>query len=168
MFPQPTSHWWHAIVRNLASLGPVASVLSHLAHRLDQWVWRRSNGRTTLTTLLTGVPVVTLTTTGAKSGQPRTVPLVGIPDDAAVILIASNFGGTKHPAWYHNLRAYPQATVAWRDFAGEFVAEEVTGAERERCWQKAVQVYPGYNAYKTRTGGRQIPVLRLRPLTTTN
>ncbi len=86
------------------------------AHRADRIVLRLSGGRTTLVGLTTGLPVITLTTIGAKSGQLRTVPLVGIPDGDRWVVIASNFGQAHHPAWYYNLKKNPQATVApaWR------------------------------------------------------
>jgi deazaflavin-dependent oxidoreductase (nitroreductase family) len=106
---------------------------------------------------------VTLTTTGAKSGQPRSVPLVGLPDGENIILIASNFGQTHYPAWYHNLRASPKATLTLKGRTGYYWAEEVSGEVREAYWRQAVALYPGYAAYERRVGARHIPVLRLTP-----
>jgi deazaflavin-dependent oxidoreductase (nitroreductase family) len=77
-------------------------------HHLDRPVLRLSRGRYSLTRLLAGLPVVTVTTIGAKSGQPRSLPLVALPDGEHVILIASNYGQKHHPAWYYNLRAHPE------------------------------------------------------------
>ena len=66
--------------------------------------------------LFTGLPLITLTTTGAKSGRPRSVPLVGVPYGERLILIASNWGQAKHPAWYHKvLKAHPEVKVDGRD-----------------------------------------------------
>ena len=96
------------------------------------------------------------------------MPLVAIPfGDNQLILIASNWGQQKHPAWYHNIVANPQVTVT-RD--GRFqpsLAHVTEGAEREACWQTAVQTYLGYNAYKQRTT-RQIPVILLTPAANTD
>jgi deazaflavin-dependent oxidoreductase (nitroreductase family) len=137
--------------------------LCHAAHRLDIFVVRLSKGRTSLTSIFAGLPVVTLTTIGAKSGQPRTVPLVGIPDGEKVVLIASNFGRIHHPAWYHNLRANPEATLTFHGKAGTYIAREATGHERETYWQEAVELYAGYATYKERTKRREIPVMLLIP-----
>jgi len=131
---------------------------------LDRTALRLSGGRFTVTSAFVRAPIVLLTTTGAKSGLPRTVPLLAFPDGDKVVVIASSFGNTKHPAWYLNLRANPRATLA---FHGEpdrpYVAREASGAEREMYWQRAAHAYPGYNAYKERTEGREIPVMVLEP-----
>lgn len=151
------------MVQSLAATAPAAALLPPLAHRLDRLVLRLTGGRTTAVGLLAGLPLITLTTIGAKSGQLRSVPLVGIPDGDQLILIASNFGQEHHPAWYHNLVKTPHATVSLRGMTRDYAAHEVTGAEYERYWQRAVSLYAGYAAYKTRTKGRQIPVLVLKP-----
>ncbi|MAT97685.1 MAG: nitroreductase [Anaerolineaceae bacterium] len=142
-----------------------ARLLAHTIHHLDRLVLRLSNGRSTAATLLTGLQILSLTTTGAKSGQPRTVPLVAIPhSENRLIVIASNWGQTKHPAWYHNLVAHPQVTVTRDGRSQPYIARDTSGAEREACWQAALQTYPGYAAYKQRTE-RQIPVIVLTPQT---
>jgi deazaflavin-dependent oxidoreductase (nitroreductase family) len=133
------------------------------AHRADRIVLRLSGGRTTLVGLTAGLPVITLTTIGAKSGQLRSVPLVGIPDGDRWVVIASNFGQAHHPAWYYNLKKHPQATVSLHSHTGDYTATEAGGEEYDRLWQKAVSFYAGYAAYKTRTGGRAIPIVVLAP-----
>lgn len=155
--------WWRRPVLWLASSRVGASFLAASLHHLDRLIFRLTGGRTSATALLTGLPLIMLTTTGAKSGQSRTVPLLGILDGDDLVLIASNWGGRRHPAWYHNLCAHPEATVAINGRSTPYTAREVAGAEREACWQKATALYPGYNAYTKRTGGRPIPVLRLTP-----
>jgi deazaflavin-dependent oxidoreductase (nitroreductase family) len=100
------------------------------------------------------------------------VPLVGIPDGERLILIASNWGQAKHPAWLHNIRANPVVRVAGRDFpAGRdvpaerlYVARELHGAERAAAWARAVALYPGYEGYAARAG-REIPVVVLETAT---
>lgn len=133
------------------------------AHRLDRIVLRLSGGRTTMVGLTAGLPVITLNTIGAKSGQLRSIPLIGIPDGNRYVLIASNFGQAHHPAWYYNLKKHPQATVTLGGHTADYVAGEASGEEYDRLWQKAVSLYGGYAAYKTRTGGRAIPIIILVP-----
>jgi deazaflavin-dependent oxidoreductase (nitroreductase family) len=147
-------------IHRLIALRPVAWGLSHTFHRLDRAVLRLSGGRMTPGAVFTGLPIISLTTTGARSGQSRSVPLVGIPDGDRLILIASNWGQEKHPGWYYNIRANPQVTVRYDGQEAEYTAREVTGEEREVCWQRAVALYPGYGAYAARTD-RTIPVIVL-------
>ncbi|MFO7661156.1 MAG: nitroreductase family deazaflavin-dependent oxidoreductase [Chloroflexota bacterium] len=134
--------------------------LSHTIHHLDRAVIRLSDGRTSAAALFTGLPIIALTTTGARSGRPRTVPLVGIPDDERLILIASNWGQERHPGWYHNIRANPQVTVRYDGQEAEYTAREVSGEEREAYWKRATTLYPGYRQYAVRTG-REIPIMVL-------
>jgi deazaflavin-dependent oxidoreductase (nitroreductase family) len=150
-------------VQRIAATPVGAKLFISTAHHADRIVLRISGGRTTAVGLTAGLPIMTLTTIGAKSGQVRSVPLVGIPDGDRLVLIASNFGQGHHPAWYHNLKKHPQATVTMNGRRGDYVASEVKGEEYERLWQKAVALYAGYAAYKTRTGGREIPIIVLTP-----
>lgn len=142
---------------------PSGWVLARTLHHLDRPVLRLSRGRYSLTSALAGLPVVTVTTLGAKSGQPRTLPLVAIPDGENVILIASNYGQQHHPAWYYNLRAHPKVQLTYEGQTTTYIARETAGAERERCWQRAVDLYSGYARYEERAGQRQIGVFLLTP-----
>ncbi len=134
-------------------------------HHLDRPVLRMTHGRQSMTALMSGLPVVAVTTIGAKSGQPRSLPLVAIPDGDNVILIASNYGQKHHPAWYYNLHAHPEAQLTYEGQTVDYVARETTGEERERCWKRAVDLYSGYANYKERAGQRQIGVFLLTPQT---
>ena len=78
-----------------------------------------------------------LTTTGRNSGAKRTTPLIYFTDGDRLILIASNYGGTRHPAWYYNVKANPVVTLLGGGFEGRFACEEVSGAERQRLWALA-------------------------------
>ncbi len=151
----------HRIARKLFSVKPVVWLLSHTAHLIDRFFISVTDGRVSAAGTLAGVPVISLTTTGAKSGQPRTIPLLGIPDGDNIVLIASNWGQGHHPAWYYNIRANPAVQVALNGRTTPYMAYEAQGEERQRCWQMAVQIYPGYEAYKKWTNGREIPVLVL-------
>jgi deazaflavin-dependent oxidoreductase (nitroreductase family) len=159
----PPKNWLQRTTIRIAVSVVGATLGSRLVHHLDRLALRWSHGRFTLTTLLTGLEVLNLTTIGAKSGQPRTVPLLAIPHrEDQFILIASNWGQTKNPAWYHNILATPQVTVTKNGRSQPHHARITTGGERETCWQIALQTYPGYAAYKQRTP-RQIPVIVLTP-----
>jgi deazaflavin-dependent oxidoreductase (nitroreductase family) len=105
-----------------------------------------------------------LTATGAKSGESRTVPLVSVPDGNKWILIASNWGGEKAPAWSFNLRKNPACTITCDGATSSFVAREVSGEEYEHYWQQAVALYSGYAIYKQRAAHRHIPVFVLEPI----
>lgn len=128
---------------------------------LDHLIYRVSGGRAVF--LNAFLPTLMLTTTGAKSGQPRTVPLVYVRDGRRIVLIASNFGSAGHPAWYHNLRANPACTVSVGGREQRCVARQAEGAEREELWRRAVALYAGYRTYQARAAGRQIPVIVLEP-----
>jgi deazaflavin-dependent oxidoreductase (nitroreductase family) len=100
------------VLRRFAASGPGSWLFARIMHRIDRPFHRLTRGRCTSASFVSGLPVVMLTTTGAKTGQPRTVPVLGIPVQGSVAIIASNFGQHRHPAWYHNLRADPGAEVA--------------------------------------------------------
>ncbi|MEM7112826.1 MAG: nitroreductase family deazaflavin-dependent oxidoreductase [Chloroflexota bacterium] len=150
--------------RALGQTGFGAWLGANMLYALDRWWMRLSNGRSSLTAILTGLPIITITTTGAKSGQPRTQPLVGIPNGDKLVIIASNFGQKRNPAWYYNLRANPQATVVINGRSQTMLARETDGAEREQYWETAVATYVGYALYKKKASHRKIPVLLLTPV----
>ena len=127
---------------------------------LDRLVYRLSGGRTTASSWLAGVDIAMLTTTGAKTGRRRTLPVLAVSDGEDAILIASNFGRARNPAWYHNLRANPRATIVTRGVSREVVAHELDGAARERGYRRGEEIFPGFEHYR-RWATRRIPVLRL-------
>lgn len=159
--PPPHPNALHRLAHEVSSSALGAKVFSYLFHHLDAPVLRASNGRASVASFFTGLPIVLLTTTGAKSGKPRAIPLLAFPDGEKIFLIGSNWGGKKYPAWIHNLRAQPRATVTYGGETKTFVAREPKGAEYERYWQRAVDLYKGYALYKTRAGGREIPIVVL-------
>jgi len=112
-----------------------------------------------------GQQVGMLESVGAKSGQRRRIPLLYIRDGNNVVLIASKGGSTRHPAWYHNVKANPQVRfVGPGGITGDYVAREAEGDERSRLWNDAVDYYDGYATYQGRTDGRRIPVIVLEPV----
>lgn len=136
---------------------------SRTLHKLDKAVHRITGSRVTFTGIAADLPIIMLTTTGARSGQPRTSPLLGLVDGDRVAVIASNYGQRHYPAWYHNLRANPRATIVLDGVVRPVQAREADAAERDRLWQAALRVYPGYAAYQRRAAPRRIPVVILVP-----
>jgi deazaflavin-dependent oxidoreductase (nitroreductase family) len=151
------------LVRRFAASRPGSWILAPVLDHADRAVYRLTAGRTTLAGLVSGLPVVMLTTTGARSGRETTVPLLGFEEGDSVVLVASNYGQAHHPAWYHNLRANPRARLAVRGMWRDVVAEEVESPERERYLAVATEVYPGYPTYEQRAAPRRIAIFRLIP-----
>jgi deazaflavin-dependent oxidoreductase (nitroreductase family) len=111
------------------------------------------------------VPIVVLSSTGARSGQRREIPLAYFTDGDDVILIASNYGGERHPAWYHNLLAHPECELHIGSRGGRFLARETTGPDRDRLYALAVErLNRVFDLHQKRSGEfRSIPVMRLTP-----
>ncbi len=154
--------WWR-LARRLGGSRPGTWLNARTLHHLDRLTHRLTGRRTTSTAVLAGLPVVMLTTTGARSGAARTVPLIGVPHGTDVAVIASNYGRARHPAWYHNLRADPHAVVEVDGELRQVVAEELTGAERDEVWQRGLRLYPAWADYARRAAHRDTAVLLLRP-----
>ncbi|WP_139828994.1 nitroreductase/quinone reductase family protein [Mycobacterium riyadhense] len=151
------------LIRRTAGTRPMAWLYGHIQEPLDRFVCRLSSGRTTLTSLLGDVDTTILTTTGAKSGLPRTHVVLGMPDGERVIVVASNYGRGRHPAWYYNLIANPRASIEIDGVTRDVVAQRLTGEERERYYQRSVDIYPGFDLYRRRAN-REIQVLALDPV----
>jgi deazaflavin-dependent oxidoreductase (nitroreductase family) len=107
-----------------------------------------------------GRPLLLLTTTGARSGERRTTPIMYMPDGDRLIVFASNAGALTHPAWYHNLMAHPQVTVEIGNETFDAIALVTEGAERNRIWSKTVELYPFFADHQAKIT-RQIPVVAL-------
>ncbi|HVM66849.1 MAG TPA: nitroreductase family deazaflavin-dependent oxidoreductase [Acidimicrobiales bacterium] len=107
-----------------------------------------------------GAPMVLLTTTGARSGAQRTMPLVYLPDGDRIVVFASKAGSPTNPDWYHNLRANPDVTVEVGADTKSMRAVEVTGAERDRLFAEQKRRMPGFADYEQKTT-RVIPVIAL-------
>ena len=129
----------------------------------DQVEEYESSGGTKGTTLR-GVPVVVITSVGASSGKLRKNPVMRVEHDGVYAAVASKGGAPEHPAWYRNLVQHP--TVELQDGAAkrDYTVREASGDERVVWWDRAVEVWPDYAEYQTKTD-RQIPVLVLEPVT---
>jgi deazaflavin-dependent oxidoreductase (nitroreductase family) len=133
--------------------------LRKIAPRIDPPLLRLTGGRMSS---VYPTPVMLLTTTGAKTGQPRTLPLLYVTDGDELVLMASNYGKTRHPAWYRNLTANPRVEVLAGKRSGTYTASEITDlGERDRAWELAMDQYAGYADYEVRAGDRAIPMVRL-------
>ncbi len=108
----------------------------------------------------TNIPLLLLTSTGAKSREPRTSPLGYASDDGRIILIASYNGAPNHPAWYHNHVAHPEATVEVGSERFRVRAMTIEGEEREQLWNRLAEHYSFIVEHQRRTG-RQIPLVAL-------
>ncbi len=127
---------------------------------IHRWLYRASGGK--LGRTFFDAPVVLLTTTGRKTGRPRTWPLSYLHEGDRLIVIASNGGQSNHPAWYLNLQANPHVSVQLGDQAQAMIAQTTEGDERARLWTRVVREYPAYAEYQRKTD-REIPVVILRP-----
>ncbi|MFF8996827.1 nitroreductase family deazaflavin-dependent oxidoreductase [Streptomyces achromogenes] len=134
----------------------------------EQWVREQvelyeSSGGTEGTTLRdTGLPVIVLTTRGAKSGKLRKTPLMRVEHEGRYAVVASVGGAPKHPVWYFNVKADPHVELQDGPAKRDMRAREVTGAEKADWWERAVAAYPPYADYQKKTS-REIPVFVLEP-----
>ncbi len=154
-------NWFQRALLRFTSSKIGARIASRILHPMDKAILRLTKNRSSLTSILSGIPVIALTTTGAKSGLPRTVPLLGVVKGEEVFLIASNWGQAKHPSWYYNLKANPKAHLSFLGKEGTYIARAATDAERETYWAEAVNMYAGYAEYKKRLKTREIPMFIL-------
>jgi F420H(2)-dependent quinone reductase len=113
-------------------------------------------------TVLRGVPVIVITSVGSGSGKLRKNPVMRVEHDGRYAAVASRGGAPEHPAWYRNLVDHPLVEVQDATRRGDFTARELSGAERDEWWERAVAVWPDYAEYQTKTD-RQIPVFLLEP-----
>jgi deazaflavin-dependent oxidoreductase (nitroreductase family) len=125
---------------------------------IDRFLHKVTGGRFLLSKAL--VPTVMLTTTGAKSGQPRQVPLACIPDGELIYLVGSNFGREHHPAWTGNLIKTPRAEVSFRGETFPVDAARLSDEEKAEIWPTILKVWPTYDSYVERSG-RNLRVFRL-------
>ena len=121
--------------------------------------YERTGGREANTLLDTGLPIIVVTTVGARTGKVRKTPLMKVEHEGEYALVASMGGAPKHPVWYFNLRANPDAVLV-QDGPEPFevTVREVTGDERAAWWERSVAAYPPYADYQKKTD-RVIPVL---------
>jgi len=135
------------------------------------WDWVReqvetyeaTDGREANTLRDTGIPIVIITTKGAKSGKLRKFALMRVEHEGEYALVASKGGAPDHPGWYHNLVAEPVVMIQDGPEPQDYSTRIVEGDERRQWWDRAVEVFPPYAEYQTKTD-REIPVFVATPL----
>jgi deazaflavin-dependent oxidoreductase (nitroreductase family) len=110
-----------------------------------------------------GKPIILLTTIGAKSGKIRKTPLMRVEHGGEYAVVASLGGAPKNPVWYYNIKAHPQVELQDGADTKDYEAREVFGDEKAAWWERAVEAWPDYAEYQTKTD-RQIPVFVLTPV----
>lgn len=143
------------------STRPGAWVLSQTLPTLDRTVARLSGGRSSLSELGAGLPIVVLTTTGRKSGVARESQLVGIPFGDGLAVIGTIYGSAFTPAWVLNLEAEPRASVAHEATTLGIAARAATDEERGQILARAATIYGGYPKYRGRITGRKVRIFVL-------
>jgi len=123
-------------------------------------LYESSGGTEGTTHAETGLPVIILTTRGARSGKIRKTPLMRVEHEGGYAVVASLGGAPKHPVWYHNVVADPRVTLQDGPVLQDMTAREVTGEEKAVWWERAVAAYPPYADYQKKTD-REIPVFVL-------
>ncbi len=111
---------------------------------------------------LAGLPSLRLTVVGRRTGLPRETSLLYVPHGENFLIIGSNWGNAQHPVWSTNLRAAGTATVRLRGETFPVRAVELTGPERDRAWDEAVEYWPGYRVEEEMAGGREFRIFELR------
>jgi deazaflavin-dependent oxidoreductase (nitroreductase family) len=127
----------------------------------DKALQKVTRGRVTVLRIA-GLPNLTLTVRGRKSGVPRSTPLLAVPRGNDWLVAGSNFGGPTQPVWVVNLEANPDARITVKGRTSEVLARRLEGEEREKAWADMVKVWPNYDKYAERTD-RQIKVFELSP-----
>jgi deazaflavin-dependent oxidoreductase (nitroreductase family) len=127
-----------------------AALLARALPPLDRVLDSLTNGGSSAAEAFAGLPVLSLTTTGIRSGRSHDCYLLGIPVQGDIGVIGTNFGQVDHPAWAHNLAADPRAWIRFREIKLEVRARRVHGEEQEAVWRAGAAVYPGYAMYRAR------------------
>lgn len=148
---------------------PVVASLIKVGSRLNTRLYRATGGRLGGTWRIGAgmrkpAPVCLLTTIGRKSGEPRTAPLIYLRDGEDFVVVASQGGLPKHPAWYLNLRDNPQVTIQVGTQRHDLVARTATPDEKARLWPRLVDLYADFDDYDAWTE-REIPVVICSPIT---
>ena len=149
------------LTQKVAASSAGAWTAQRILYPIDKMLFKASNGRTTVAGLTAGLPVIMLTTTGAKSGEPRTMPLVGTPFGDDIAIIGSNYGQERTPGWVYNLEADPSATVSYRETSVDVTARRLDDDDADRVFEVAARAYPGYGQYRERADHRVIKVFSL-------
>lgn len=148
-------------MQHIGATRPGAWFFAKTLHHIDGALLRLSRGRATLPGVLAGLPVLTVTTTGARTGQRYSAPLLGVPAGDDIAVIGTSFGQPRTPGWYYNMRADPKVEVTYQNKTIKAVAREAGNGERQAIWDRARTIYVGYEAYARRIKSREIHIMIL-------
>jgi len=157
--PNPVQRGFQA----LGATKPGSWFFQRTLYRIDRPLHRWTDGKVTVPGVVIGIPVILLTTTGAKSGLERTMPVMGVPFGDAIAVIGTNYAQPKAPSWVFNLEANPEATISWRDRTVQVTARAATEEERDVVWSRAAMLYRGFAAYRVRITERPVRIFILDP-----
>jgi deazaflavin-dependent oxidoreductase (nitroreductase family) len=141
---------------------PGVLVLRHVFTPLDRAALRLTGGRRGLAPRV--IPELLLTTTGRRTGRPRSTPVLYLRDGTRYVVVGSNYGRDRHPAWSSNLLAHPRATIQIGLHREALVARRATAQEFERYWPRLLEIWPGWNTYRRMTD-REFRMFVLEPRT---
>jgi deazaflavin-dependent oxidoreductase (nitroreductase family) len=148
-------------MQHIAATRPGAWFFAKTMHQTDAALLRLSRGHVTLPGVMAGLPVLTVTTTGARTGQHRSAPLLGVPAGEDIAIIGTRFGQARTPGWYHNMRADPAVELTYQNRTVKAIAREADDDERQAIWDRGRKIYVGYEAYARRIKNRQIHIMIL-------
>jgi deazaflavin-dependent oxidoreductase (nitroreductase family) len=148
----------HNLARHLGRKPWLTKISRELVH-VDLTLQRLTRGHVALARFA-GLTAVLLTTTGRKTGQQRTTPVIAVPDRDSLLIVGSNWGGPTHPGWSSNLIANPLATAQVRGHTFQVTTTLLTDAKREQAWKTVTEVWPVWIDYAERTD-REIRVFRV-------
>ncbi|SMD25601.1 nitroreductase/quinone reductase family protein [Kibdelosporangium aridum] len=151
------------VIANFGKTRTFAAIGRRLAPA-DRWMLRATGGKLGVGSAV-GLRTLLLTTIGRTSGQKREVPLLYVEREGRYIVIGSNWGGERHPAWSSNLLANPGAVIALRGKRLAVRGRLLTGDERQEMWDAVASYWPAYNSYADRADHREIRVFVLEPVT---
>lgn len=154
----------HILPKRFVGSPAFATVGKRVIPRLDLTLQRVTRGRASLTTAL-GIPLLLLETTGRRTGEPRITPLTYATQGTDFLVVGSNWGQQRPPAWALNLLAKPEAVVSLHGTRIPVTARTLEGAERAEVWPSLLEVWPAYDEYVARmqaVSGREIMVFRLQ------
>jgi deazaflavin-dependent oxidoreductase (nitroreductase family) len=156
---------FHRAMQAFAATRAGAWLFSKTLAPSDRILSRLSNGRFTVPALMARLPVLVLTTTGRRTGQPRHTHLIAVPFGDTLALLGTNFGQTSTPTWVLNLEAEPRATVSHRGVTRAVVARRATEVEHRKILAESSAFYAGYAKYQQRITGRRLRIFVLEPAT---
>jgi deazaflavin-dependent oxidoreductase (nitroreductase family) len=158
MTPRPSGYHRLGLWLTRSTLG--VYILRYIFTPADRLVLKLTNGRRSLAPRV--IPEMVLTTMGRKSGLPRANPVLFLEDDGSYVVVASNYGRQRHPAWSYNLTANPSAEVQIGEELQRVTARRATEEEFARYWPRLVETWPGWRKYRTMTD-REFRMFVLRP-----